>query len=106
MLSQGDVAVGRCNRKDVAGVLVEALASPDAQGKTFEMLSLRGYEKPRSLNAAFSRLALDDGSSGSSSSSSSSSSSGGGGDDAAAVAVYALLQQLLPGEVQDPTQLE
>ena len=90
ILSQGDVAVGRTCRADVADVLVAALGEPAAARKTFEMLTLRGYEPPRSLAPALARLAHD-----------------GAPRDAARVAAeYALLQQLLPGEAQDATQLE
>ena len=91
VLSQGDLAVGRCNRRDVAGTLVQALRCTEATGKTFEMLSLTGYPKPRSLSTAFSRLVPD---------------ADGPVDPKVAAAQYALLQQLLPGEIQDPTVLE
>lgn len=88
VFSQGDVAVGRTNREDVATVLVAALDNASARGKTFEMLSLKGYPAPASFDAAFDAL-------------------GHGTPSSSAVdAQYALLQQLLPGVEQDPTRLE
>ena len=41
VLSQGDVAVGRTCRDDVASVLVAVLAEPAASGKTFEFSSVQ-----------------------------------------------------------------
>ena len=48
LVSQGDVAVGRINRKDVAKMLVDVLTTPQATGKTFEMVGLAGYPPPSS----------------------------------------------------------
>jgi hypothetical protein len=85
IFSQGDVAVGRSNRDDVVAVLVAALDSADARGKTFEMASLKGYAPPSSFDDAFAALTYRT-----------------GPNDA----TYALVQQLLPGTEQDPTRLE
>lgn len=89
VLSQGDVAVGRVNRRDVATILVDAASRPEAAGKTFEVFTLRGYPPPSSPERAMARLTpdaeidLDD----------------------AARTNYALLQQMLPGEAQDSAAL-
>jgi hypothetical protein len=53
----------------------------------------KGYPPPRSLGPALARLQLD-------------SQAAAASDDVAAYAQYSLLQQLLPGEAQDPTALE
>ena len=87
VFAQGDVAVGRTNREDLAAVLVASLESDDVRGKTFEMLTLKGYDAPESLEPAFSRLAARP-------------------SRRAVAASYALCQQLLPGTSQDPTKLE
>jgi hypothetical protein len=91
IFSQGDVAVGRSAPADVANVLVGLLDQPDAVGKTFEMLTLTGYPPARSLAPALRRLMSD---------------KDGPLSPAAVEASYALLQQALPGEEQDATQLE
>jgi len=110
LFSQGDVAVGRTNRADVAGVLAACVSEPSASGKTFEMLSLKGYPAPRSLAPALARLLPD----------LPRPAAGAGGADSsgaewkgplpleegAIAAEYAVLQQLLPGEAQDATALE
>ena len=57
VFSQGDVAVGRSNREDVAAVLVAALDATEARGKTFEMATLKGYAPPSSFDDAFGALA-------------------------------------------------
>ena len=87
VFSQGDVAVGRSNREDVAAVLVAALDATDARGKTFEMATLKGYAPPSSYDDAFGALAFSP-------------------SRRATQATYALVQQLLPGVEQDPTRLE
>ena len=91
IFSQGDVAVGRTNALDLADVLVSALDTPAATGKTFEMFTLAGYPPPRSLDSALSKLALD---------------SAGSLSEEAVTATYSALQQCLPGEEQDATKLE
>lgn len=93
LISQGDVAVGRIHRKDVAKVLVDVLSIPEAVGKTFEVSSVADYPTPRSLRPVISRLHSDS-------------------DDGAAPlteerveATYHVLQQLLPGETQAANEL-
>lgn len=97
IFSQGDVAVGRINRQDVAKILVDLLATPEATGKTFEAITVadaEGYYPPApSLGPALARLAAD------------GDSDGEGPGDEAVRATYAVLQQLLPGEKQDAARL-
>jgi len=90
VFSQGDVAVGRIHRADVATILVDCLAEPEAAGKTFEGFSLAGYLAPRTLGTPLARLRRD--------------ADGPPGNDAVA-ATYVALQQLVPGETQDPAAL-
>ena len=90
IFSQGDVAVGRMNRKDVAKILVECLETNEATGKTFEVFSLSGYQPSLSLATALSRLDSDNGK---------------GPSIDSLKATYSALQQLLPGEKQDSAAL-
>ena len=59
IFSQGDVAVGRINRKDVASVLVDVLSTQEALGKTFEVIGLAGYPPAGSIAPALSKLKKD-----------------------------------------------
>ena len=91
IVSQGDVAVGRMNRKDVASLLVDVLSLPEATGKTFEVVGLAGYPRPASIAPSLARLYRD-------------------GDALLAseenlMATYVTMQQLLPGEKQDAAAL-
>lgn len=100
LLTQGDVAVGRINRRDVASILVDVLSLPEATGKTFEVVGLAGYPKPISLGAALERLHKDGGEGG----------YNGYTDQSYAqedilFATYSTMQQLLPGEKQDSAAL-
>lgn len=90
VFSQGDVAVGRINRKDVAKVLVDVLTCPEAVGKTFEMFGLAGYPPPTDLNQALARLKPD---------------AEGLPSTEELAASYSAMQQLLPGERQDSAGL-
>ena len=90
ILSQGDVAVGRIHRKDVATLLVDMLATPEATGKTFEAITLAGYPPPNSMGPILEKLALD---------------REGGPSMEQLAATYAAMQQLLPGEKQDSSAL-
>jgi len=90
-LSQGDVAVGRCNAVDLAETLVGVLGEAAAAGKTFELFTLAGYPPPNSLSQTLERLSAD---------------AAGQLPEAAVDAAYDLLQQCLPGEEQDATKLE
>jgi len=89
VFSQGDVAVGRINRKDVARILVDVASSPEACGKTFEVFSLNGYAPPTSIVPLLDKLR----------------------DDSEVISeetlenTYNLVQQLLPGEQQDSASL-
>jgi uncharacterized protein YbjT (DUF2867 family) len=89
VFSQGDVAVGRINRADVADVLVDALTQPEATGKTFEILALSGYPKAVSIGPVLARLVND--------------------KEQVSMetiaASYRILQQLLPGEQQASADL-
>lgn len=95
VFSQGDVAVGRANRKDVACVLVDVLSAPEATGKTFEMVALAGYPKPVSIGPALARLRKDE----------SPTTENSEDDDAVLAATFSIMQQLLPGEKQDSAGL-
>ena len=89
IVSQGDVAVGRICRKDVAKVLVDVLSIPEAVDKTFEVMTVADYPPPRSLRPALRRISAD-------------------GDavlEAMVEATYHVMQQLLPGEKQAANEL-
>jgi hypothetical protein len=90
ILTQGDVAVGRINRQDVAEILVDALTTPEATDKTFEAISVAGYPKSSTLSQALSRLAPD---------------KDGAPSFDSVYATYVAMQQLLPGEKQDSAAL-
>lgn len=89
VFSQGDVAVGRINRKDVAKVLCDVLTLTEACDKTFEIIGLAGYPAPLDIGPALARLKTDV----------------EGVSEAEVEAMYALQQQLLPGERQDAAAL-
>mmetsp|Transcript_21885 Transcript_21885/g.28669 ORF Transcript_21885/g.28669 Transcript_21885/m.28669 type:complete len:359 (-) Transcript_21885:194-1270(-) len=89
IISQGDMAVGRINRNDVASLLVSMLFETKATGKTFEAIAQANYPKPRTYDLQLSRLLLD----------------GEEMSDAALEATYSILQQLVPGETLQPNQL-
>jgi len=97
IFSQGDVAVGRINRKDVAKILADILSTPEATGKTFEGVSIansEGYYPPApSIGPALRRLKLDN------------ENGGQGPSEEVVRATYAIMQQVLPGEKQDAAQL-
>lgn len=98
IFSQGDVAVGRINRQDVAKILVDVLFIPEATGKTFEAISIansEGYYPPSpSIGPALARLALDV-----------DNNNGEGPSEEVVRATYAIMQQLLPGEKQVASEL-
>lgn len=93
IFSQGDVAVGRINRKDVATVLVDTLTTPEATDKTFEVVGLAGYPPAVSVRRAVSRLLRDD------------ELPSNNVPDEIVMSTYTLMQQLLPGERQDAASL-
>ena len=90
VFSQGDVAVGRINRKDVATILVDCLATEEATGKTFEAFSLAGLPPAKSIGPALARLRPD---------------AEGIPSNEVLLATYSAMQQLLPGETQQPERL-
>lgn len=90
ILSQGDVAVGRINRKDVASILVDVLTTPEAAGKTFEVMCLSGYPKGLSVGRSLANFHKD---------------SEGPLPLETVAAAYSAMQQLLPGEKQDSARL-
>jgi len=101
ILSQGDFAVGRTSRADLASLLVALLDEPESVGKTFESVSVAGYPRPLEYSKPLSLLKKD-------------GSRGifdgirrlfGGGQQEAEIAKYGLLQQLLPGEEQNAAGL-
>ena len=89
VFSQGDVAVGRINRQDVAKILCDILSLPEACQKTFEVIGLAGYPPPLGIGPALTRLKVD-----------SQKLS-----ETEVEANYVLAQQLLPGEKQDAAAL-
>ncbi len=90
IFSQGDVAVGRINRKDVATILADCITAREVTGKTFEAFTIEGYPPAESISAAVGRLRLD--------------SEGPIPTDALS-ATFTAMQQLLPGEKQDAAAL-
>lgn len=90
ILSQGDVAVGRIHRRDVATLLVDVLSEKEATGKTFEVIGLCNYPKARSMTPSLERLRRDD---------------EGPVPQEIVSATYATMQQLLPGEEQNSAAL-
>jgi len=108
-ISQGDVAVGRANREDVASVLIEAALAPEACNKTFEMLTLAGVNYPapvEGLGSVFERLLTDDQRKTMGEDMGFGSADAGTPGEAVVRAQYSLTMQMLPGEVQEPTRLE
>lgn len=92
VFSQGDVAVGRINREDVARILVDVLSAPEATGKTFEAISLAGsvHYPAASIRPALARLRTD---------------KEGVPSLDYIIATYTAMQQLLPGEKQDSANI-
>lgn len=89
VFSQGDVAVGRINRKDVATVLVDTLAATEACGKTFEVVGIADYAPTKNIGPLLANLKTDK----------------EGVSEETVEATYFLMQQLLPGERQDSAAL-
>jgi len=107
VLSQGDVAVGRVNIDDVAKVLVSAAQSPQADGATFEVVTLQGYLSPLdNFETVFSRLRTDEEREAMGEDMGFGETNGDSPGEAAVLAEFKLMMQLLPGEIQDPTRLE
>ena len=90
ILSQGDIAVGRISRKDVATLLVDVLSQPEACGKTFEAIAAADYPPARNLASILARLRKD---------------TDKPMTEGELVVAYSIMQQLLPGERQDAAAL-
>ena len=60
VLTQGDLAVGRTSRADLARLLVDLLHEPEAVQKTLECVVVPGYPAPRSYAQQLSRLYSDE----------------------------------------------
>lgn len=89
VFTQGDVAVGRINRHDVAKILCDVLSVPEACRKTFEVIGLAGYPSQTNIEKALSRLKCDS----------------SGISEHEVETMYNIAQQLLPGEKQDAAAL-
>uniref|UniRef100_A0A7S4FRG7 NAD(P)-binding domain-containing protein n=1 Tax=Eutreptiella gymnastica TaxID=73025 RepID=A0A7S4FRG7_9EUGL len=90
IFSQGDVAVGRISRSDVADVLVRMLLDEaGCMGKTFEVVAMPDLAKPQSYEQQLTRLVPDTQAL----------------DEVSVEAQYNILQQLLPGETLQPNKL-
>jgi len=105
LFSQGDLAVGRTTREDLATVLVSMLDEKSASGKTVEMLSVPGYPKPESYEPALAPLRRDASRGLLARFKQAAASLFGGSDSSADEATYNMLQQLLPGESQNSAGL-
>lgn len=101
LLSQGDVAVGRTSRQDLASFLVRLLDEPKATGKTFEVLTVPGYPKPSEYGQVLDRLRPDAVGPVATAWSRVRSWFSGGQQ----AATYGVLQQLLPGKEQNSAGL-
>jgi hypothetical protein len=119
VLAQGDVAVGRIHRQDVADLMVALLFEPNACGKTVEAVAIPGLPVPRSYKKQLQSLSIDD------VDALDEGNDVGRGDtevevpvggtvevsdtdldeDARLEATYAILQQLVPGDILAPEQL-
>jgi hypothetical protein len=93
IFTQGDVAVGRLHRRDLAKVLVDTLTTPEATYKTFEVVGLANYP-PSSIGigVALDKLYND-------------IDVQSKLTDEIVYATYTTMQQLLPGETQDAAAL-
>lgn len=97
LFSQGDVAVGRNNRADVAKILVDVLTIPEATGKTFEMVSIAGYPSGTdAVRSSILRLKTDV---------EISTLSDDASIESSIETSYSIMQQLLPGEIQNSAAL-
>lgn len=107
ILSQGDFAVGRISRADLASLLVSLLREPHASGKTFEAVSVAGYPKPVDGYAQVLARLRKDRKQGPLEDVRAFVSRIFRGDESTSTdeATYGLLQQLLPGEAQNSAGL-
>ena len=81
----------------MAQILIDILSTPEATGKTFEAITIansEGYYPPaETIGSSLGRLRSD------------VENGGKGPSDEVVLATYAIMQQLLPGEKQDASQL-
>jgi hypothetical protein len=95
VFTQGDVAVGRLHRRDLAKILVDTLTAPEALYKTFEVVGLANYPPAASgIGPALARLHTD-----------MELEMNQPLSDDIVFATYTAMQQLLPGETQDAAAL-
>lgn len=96
VFTQGDVAVGRLHRRDLAKILVDTLTTPEALYKTFEVVGLANYPPASSgIGPALARLHTD----------MELEKAHPSLSDEIVFATYTAMQQLLPGETQDAAAL-
>ena len=95
ILSQGDCAVGRTTRGDVAKFLISVLKEPKSVKKTFEFFAVPGYPYPKTFATQFNRLQSDI----------NNIDYGLSMDDKQLEIEYSILQQLLPGETMAANEL-
>jgi hypothetical protein len=89
LLTQGDLAVGRINRVDVASLLVAISKENEATGKTFEAITLPQFPVPQSYDQQLGRLKAD----------------GQELSDDVLDLTYNIMQQMTPGEMLAPQNL-
>lgn len=90
VFSQGDVAVGRVNRRDLATILVDVLLSKQAHKKTFEFSTIMSLPYPNSIEPQLASLRED---------------GDEANDEVALQTTYNLCQQLLPGRTLRASRL-
>mmetsp|Transcript_7681 Transcript_7681/g.8778 ORF Transcript_7681/g.8778 Transcript_7681/m.8778 type:complete len:429 (+) Transcript_7681:294-1580(+) len=93
IVSQGDVAVGRIHRLDVANVLLQCMECEDAKSKTFEVFSIAGYQPNEAGLSPLLKNLKDDGNKILLE------------NEDVLEGTYLAMQQLLPGEKQDASAL-
>ena len=96
VFTQGDVAVGRLHRRDLAKILVDTFTTPEALYKTFEVVGIANYPPAASgIGPALARLQTD----------MECDATHSPLSDDIVFATYTAMQQLLPGETQDAAAL-
>jgi len=101
VLSQGDFAVGRISRADLASLLSALVDEPESVSRTFEAVSVAGYPKPAEGYGAALQGLRKDAQPGFFGRLTKFFASPRTSDEA----TYGLMQQLLPGEAQDSAGL-
>ena len=96
VFTQGDVAVGRLHRRDLAKILVDIFTTPEALYKTFEVVGIANYPPAAAgIGPAIARLHTD----------MELDTKNTPDSDDIVFATYTAMQQLLPGETQDAAAL-